>query len=1263
MLETSAAHIAKLNDEQLRELVHWLCKAELKRREMPISSVTAGGHQLAADGGIDVRSEPPTAQGLDFIPRTPTGFQVKCEDMTASKIGEEMRPHGKLRDSIAELVAAGGAYVIVCSKGSATDKPLQRRKQAMREAIADVPGAPGAHVDFYDRTRLADWVREYPGVDLWVRRCVGEPLIGWQGFGNWTRAKVVVPYLADDTGRLISRTAGSREAMTVQRGIEELRSRLRKPGEVIRLVGLSGVGKTRFVQALFESDVVGDPLDTAIVVYADQGRSPVPSARDMVEYLGANKRRSIVIVDNCNPATHRALSAQVSKHASVLSLLTVEYDVADDEPEETHLYELTVSSDKVVEGIVSKLAPEVGDRDRGQIVLFAGGNASIALALARTLKKGETLGVLSDNELFRRLFLQNNMPDDTLLRAAEVCALVYSFDADDYEGPHSELQLLAGLVELSPLQLLRKLAELQGRDLLQRRGKWRAVLPHALANRLAEKALASLPTSMVESKFRTHERLLKSFSRRLGLLHSAEARAIAERWLQDDDFLARPGALDGLRMTIFMNIAPLAPQLTLAALEDATFGQDGDLFTAPTWPSRDLWLSLARKLAYEADAFERAARIVLRFVERDDSYDRQLASSWKELFHIVLSGTQASPGQRAAFVAKLLACGTERQTQLACDAATAMLESSHFSSSHDFHFGARPRGYGWEPHGHGDVRSWYGSTFALVIDHCHPSSPHLHSLRTAVAEQFRSLWANLEMCEEVAVLMKRLAAAGAWPEGWAAVRIVLRHDTTSMKQPQLELLSGLERFLRPTTLEERVRAYVLLPQWRHFDVADGESTPDDATEAGSTPNGLNQLKAIVEELAEEVSKNNETLTALLPELFSKVPGHQVTFGRALALATSDLKQRWFVLRDAFEKIPASDRTIYLLTGYLQGARVVDAVLAEQLLDAVLDDAVLGEYLPLLQGDLTSNRRGLRLLASLERGTVPVGRFCTIFRRHRDSLPLSTYGQLLLALAHKPDGLQPAIWSLRSEIDVRRSEVAVVEPELRALGRELLCRFKFDDTEDNFECCLPVVAAECLQGDEAADAAAMICRNFAEALQDYHCTSDGFTKLACTLFEHQPMAALDAFLGQSHTLGQSLLGRLSSKWPGCSVVHSADDGKLLEWVSKAPQTRALQLAVEMTEIVDSDEHGELTWTPVARALLEMGPDVPAVLKEFSSKFPPLSAWLGGFAGILAPYREFAERLTTGPDSVVKAWATEQLAAMDRRLESNRRIDRQVDESFE
>ena len=558
MLDITGEHIGKLSDEDLRTLVVKLCEAELRRSNFPLSAVTAGGHQNAADGGLDVRVELPNdSPDLDFIPKGDTGFQVKQQDMPAAAIDSEMRPDGNLRPSICQLASKHGAYVIISGQGSTADFALQNRRAAMQTAISDLPQGTSLVLDFYDRDRVARWAREYPGVAMWLRERTGEPMAGWHPYGNWAYGDMVgSEYLLDDKCRIVApQQADGNAPLTVEHGIQAIRAVLRNPRGIVRLVGLSGTGKTRLAQALFDVKVGSEALDRSIVIYVDQGseQPPTPSARDMIHQLAANEQKVIIVVDNCNPATHRELAHAISGSGGLVSLITVEYDVSEDEPEETQVFRLEPASEKIIEEILQRLHPNTSLTDRTRIAEFSGGNARIALALARTVENSGSLATLNDVELFKRLFNQRQVGGDALMRAAEICSLVYSFDGETINDEESELSILASLAGITPNELYRHIGELRSRDLVQRRSKWRAVLPHAIANRLARQALEKMHPNTLNNVFSQNgrERLLKSFSRRLGYLHDSEqAKQIAASWLRHDGVLGNPARLNELGVNL-----------------------------------------------------------------------------------------------------------------------------------------------------------------------------------------------------------------------------------------------------------------------------------------------------------------------------------------------------------------------------------------------------------------------------------------------------------------------------------------------------------------------------------------------------------------------------------------------------------------------------------------------------------------------------------------------------------------------------------------
>ena len=226
----------------------------------------------------------------------------------------------------------------------------------MREAVADEPNHQQLHLDFLDRGRIATWVRTHPSLILWVRNKIGRPLQGWQPYDNWANSPsgLQEEYIVDEELRLYDGT-NSEQGKSVGDGLQELRFRLSQNGVSVRLTGLSGVGKTRLVQALFDERVGEHALNPSLAYYTDISDSPLPDPPSFASQLLATKAKAVLIIDNCSLELHRNLTKSCA--GSMVSLLTVEYDIRDDLPEETDVFRLEPSSDDVIEKLVQERYP------------------------------------------------------------------------------------------------------------------------------------------------------------------------------------------------------------------------------------------------------------------------------------------------------------------------------------------------------------------------------------------------------------------------------------------------------------------------------------------------------------------------------------------------------------------------------------------------------------------------------------------------------------------------------------------------------------------------------------------------------------------------------------------------------------------------------------------------------------------------------------------------------------------------------------------
>lgn len=801
MFEIAGDDIAALNDEDLRTLVARLCEAELRKHGLPLAAVTYGGNQTAKDGGLDVRVSLPAGTAITgFVPKAATGFQAKKSDMARAAILEEMKPHGVVRPSIVELAAASGAYIIVSANGSTSDTALTSRRNAMAEAVKDLPRGENLTLDFYDRTRVATWVRDHAGVILWVRARIGKSVPGWRPYGSWSHAPdgIDATYLTDDAARIKTGSSDEGDGLSAIDGINKIRDALRKPGSVVRLVGLSGVGKTRLVEALFDPGIGTGSLDPSQAIYTNVMDSPDPQPAGLASDLVATRTSAILVIDNYPSDQHRQLSEIARSAGTTISVITVEYDIRDDQPEGTDVFTLETSSLALIETLVGKRYPTLSQIDARTVAEFSGGNARVALALAATVGKNETIAGLSDADLFQRLFQQRHEHDAGLLSIAQACSLVYSFEGEKTSGDGAELPVLGSLIGKTADEVFSGAAELKRRDLLQERSVWRAVLPHAIANRLAVMALQNIPRATLTAKLvqGAPERLLQSFSRRLGYLDdSKEAKAIVESWLAPGGLLADLPNLSDLGRAVFNNVAPVAPDAILAAMETALADAD-----EATFKKCSHFVRLLRSLAYDAAHFEPALSLLLKFAQQprgDGVGEDEAHDAAASLFSIALSGTNAPLEMRLKGVEAMLRSPDGAVRSVGVEALETMLKSDHFSSSYTFEFGARSRDYGYHPKTDDDVRGWFGATLKLAEAFTLSNSPVAAQVQKAIANEFRSLWSNSGQTDALDRIARAISGKNFWRDGWLAARSARIYEGKGFPPEILQQLLSLEEALRP----------------------------------------------------------------------------------------------------------------------------------------------------------------------------------------------------------------------------------------------------------------------------------------------------------------------------------------------------------------------------------------------------------------------------------------------------------------------------------
>jgi hypothetical protein len=1275
MFDITSDDIALLNDEDLRTLVGLLCESELRARGFSAASVTWGGNQNAADGGLDVRVALQDSDIIDgFVPRPKTGFQVKKPDMSRTDILEEMRPNGTLRPAIRDLADRSGAYIIVCSAGSTSDSALQRRRDAMREAIQDLPNADDLALDFYDRGRIATWVRDHAGRVVWVRNKIGRSIPGWRPYGAWAYAPDGVggEYLLDDTHRIRTDTETSESGFQPLEGIQRIRDRLRRAGKVVRLVGLSGVGKTRLVQALFDNRVGVESLDPSMAVYTDMADGPDPSPTVLASDLIASRTRAILVVDNCPPDLHRRLSEICRVPESRVSVITVEYDIREDQPEGTEVFELEPSSIDLIEKLAKRRFSHLSPVDLRTIAEFSGGNARIAIALAGTIDREETVAGMSDEDLFRRLFQQRHEPNESLLMVAQALSLVYSFQGEDVsDGVEAELFRLAAVVGKTGQEVFQSTAELRRRGLVQRRGVWRAVLPQAIANRLAARALQDIPASTIEACLvnGAPERLIRSFSRRLGYLDACpEATQIVRRWLANGGWLANVADFDDLGRTVFNNIAPVDPEASLSALERVLLESESE--TAAQKSGR--YVPLLRSLAYDAALFERSTALLLKIAEAqraenaeartNDGDTNEASRAFASLFPIYFSGTHATLDQRLAVIQSLVRSDDSRKRALGLMALTAALETSHFGPRLSFEFGARSRDYGYWPRTSEAVKEWFRRT--LQVTEMLACSDHSSAaqVRTVLADKFRGLWTGATMHDDLERVCRAIAKEIFWTEGWIAVRQTIFYDSKGFSPEVSARLLSLEALLQPRSLVQKVRSIILAESAFYVGVT---LTSDGA---GSIEKAMAQLEATAYDLGKAVASDNDAFVKLLPELIGGHSEQIWNFGRGLAEGTKEPRAIWNQLVAQLRITPEDKATPLMFRGFLNGLKGTDPKLVNDLLDDALENEVLARWYPVMQTAVGIDKEGLsRLIRSLELGKAWIG----VYRNLEaggvtHQLSGHDFNELLLKISDKPEGVGIAIEILSMRLSFARSQSTT--SEIIEIGCELLRKLKLGQREEPSPAYrLEMIGRHCLIGEMGAATVREICSNLKSAVSKSETSVFYHRDLLRVLFSAQPVAALQSLCAGGAAdieLGVRILDEA-----GQLQAHAFDaipEPELLSWCDQQPETRYPVAAAGVTAF-QPDQSGRPQWTATARKILDKSSNRIEVLKRFIRQFSSPGWDDVARAAAVESNLRLLDELAAYPDPALVEFVDKEKTRLSQAITAVRQIeppiDRERDERFE
>ncbi len=1092
---------------------------------------------------------------------------------------------------------------------------------------------------------------------LWLREHAGKHYNGWSGYGNWAGPGSEAGYIVDEKVKFSDTCLNPDEKFGAEMIIDSVRNRLREAGASIRLVGLSGVGKTRFAQALFEPETGLAPLSQESVFYTDTAQNPAPVPAALLEKLISSGVSAVLIVDNCGSGLHRTLTEQLGREAGHVSLLTIEYDIQEDLPLNTDIIVMETGSEDLIKELIKRNYPHIGLNSVHKIAEFSGGNARVAIALATAVGRDDDISRLKDKELFSRLLNQSEAVGEGVKKSAEVLSLVYSFRLESDKGNSEELECLSGVSGIRYDDLLRSAKELKRRGIAQTRSTWMAVLPHPVANWLAQLALENISHAKIAAHIDPvlTPRMFSSLTRRLGYLSSSpEAHSYATSLLAPDGLfeaciadspVAKSSAYTQC-FTQITNLAPVAPSETLNFL--GRMAERDSAFCTRENPAFITITRLLRSLAYEGGYFNDCASMLYRFAlsEKVSENTNSVLHILCSLFSAHLSGTHATHEQRISFIKERI---ENPRRDISLKLIGSMLQTGGFVSHLGFDFGSSIRNYGYSPKSYQDYERWFLGVLRFTDEtvkqfpDCQSEiikllTGHLHGLWKMDINSVRQVLHN--------IIISNLNNKTS-PVVWNAVSMVLKFDDEKNSLNAKEKLRELKAAASPDTFEKRIELLLFSDEHAFYGLEEGKQQ-DEKRRLGYEI----ALEKTADLAGELLSKPKELIDEILSRCIAEKGNdfRMEVFGQKISSTPE-----WgdYILQKLKETLsePISGRlNMAFICGAFTGLSQEDRSILDALLNDTVENPLTRTLYPALQLSVPLDENAVRRIkSSLSGEGADASAYSRIANGQRHALLNDdNLIDLLRTLESCKNGHNCVLDILDMRINYNSSKDYTPSDNIISYSQSFICSLlRYFANVNRYEQShhLEMLAKRVFKGTSVEK----LCK-FTEAI--FYCFhqniySSGLHKLLRIVISENLTIILNLLSpGEGEIDDEIAQGLYFILYNHPLEESELNPEEVLAWGDKDPDTRFRSIAGLIVPY--SQAEGVYTWTELAKSMLLRCNDVEAVLAVMVEKFRP-RATSDGWSAKMEEQRVLLTELQCSERADISTAASRLLVQFDRDIQ--------------
>lgn len=688
----------------------------------PNAGVQADSHVnlniYTPDGGIDAEVENDfaleitDADSAGLIPEGRTGYQIKTSKPSKSDCGNELlNSNGEIKSYIEEVASSGGNYVFV-TFSQLTPEERDERIEKM-EVVLEEAGYEDCDVDLFASGRLVKFANKFPSLVFKYSyvNSIGRNIEKW---GN---------HRPINTPREYTKIENREEIIEEIRFLlqtSEINSKKDSGCPIIRIVGTSGVGKTRLVY-----EAVNHEQFANRVVYeeADNFENSELAATLEID----SEREAILVLDNCSRNQHRTFKDRYETYDR-LALITVSTDHS--EVPADRVFEIRRLETDEIKEILNTEFPNLSGYTIDSIGRISDGYPEMALVLAEKYKNSETdhsIVDVPDATVFDRL-LAGDEPEAPELRDIKRVLTSFAFfsrvrwSTGNTNREINEREWVIQTFNLDADYSKNEISEIV--QYAKRRGVLRGDEQLSLGT-------IPLATYLMEEELERNDRILDSigqncpprlqqnFAERIPYINTHQAgQEWAAKVLIRTEWFKQ--SWSGGLGPIFRALAEIAPGYALEVLENAIGQMDQEQLEKVK--ERRTTLESLRRIAVWEKHFFGAAELLRKLAEaeNDDRYMNNSTGIFADLFsphYGPYAPTEVAPIERYPILEDLHTSGESSKHRVGLDAAERVLSiKGMVGGGIPQRQGAKPSPDFWVPENNEERIDYFKMVWELIAD-------------------------------------------------------------------------------------------------------------------------------------------------------------------------------------------------------------------------------------------------------------------------------------------------------------------------------------------------------------------------------------------------------------------------------------------------------------------------------------------------------------------------------------------------------------------